>query len=150
MDEAIINGFFSKIGKTFYQSPDFFALEPNAKTFYPIARFGMGVLSSFMVASSLHLDTRRRTDAYVTKDPVAVIIEAPEALFWFKDGKRVHPGTTTTLSLRNVEPWSDITPDDFVALVSSIMPRPRVSTSVNGVELSPKAWNEILLGDDDD
>ncbi|MDD6210355.1 MAG: hypothetical protein PUB21_07110 [Bacteroidales bacterium] len=62
MDEEIITGFFLKVGNSYYRSERFQVEMLNYKTdFMPISRFGIGVLSCFIVGDSMELNTRKVT-----------------------------------------------------------------------------------------
>lgn len=55
MDKYILLNYFTKIGKSFYESKDF-----NRETgFTAISRFGIGILSCFMVADKIEVSTRK-------------------------------------------------------------------------------------------
>ena len=55
MDEYILLNYFTKIGKSFYESKDF-----NSNLgFKAISRFGIGILSCFMVADRLEISTKK-------------------------------------------------------------------------------------------
>ncbi len=60
MDQNIIDSYYSKVGASFYKSSEFYDLksQSNAK-FTPTSRFGIGILSCFMVADTMMVDTRR-------------------------------------------------------------------------------------------
>ena len=55
MDEYVLLNYFTKIGKSFYESRDF-----NSNLgFKAISRFGIGILSCFMVADRLEISTKK-------------------------------------------------------------------------------------------
>ncbi|MDR0866742.1 MAG: hypothetical protein LBO74_17680 [Candidatus Symbiothrix sp.] len=67
MDEDILMNFFLKIGKSYYRSPEFqleqIAWKEKLDTdFMPISRFGIGILSCFMMCDQIELSTRRVTN----------------------------------------------------------------------------------------
>lgn len=57
MTEAIVRGYFLRVGRSYYSSDDFRATYGDV-AFAPIARFGIGALSAFLVAERLHVVTR--------------------------------------------------------------------------------------------
>lgn len=59
MDEHIIRNYFSVAGVSYYRSTEF---ERQGLGFEPISRFGIGILSCFMVADSLQVRTYRDPD----------------------------------------------------------------------------------------
>jgi molecular chaperone HtpG len=54
MSQTVIEDHLLKVGSSRYQDPDFKKLHPD---FFPISRFGIGVLSCFMVADSVEITT---------------------------------------------------------------------------------------------
>ena len=56
MDEHVIRNYFSVAGVSYYRSLEF---ERQHLSFEPVSRFGVGILSCFMVAESLELRTYR-------------------------------------------------------------------------------------------
>ena len=52
MTQGIINNFLLKVGSSRYQDPEFIKNNPN---FSSISRFGIGVLSTFMIADSVEI-----------------------------------------------------------------------------------------------
>jgi hypothetical protein len=56
MDEHIIRNYFSTAGISYYRSPEF---ERQHLGFEPVSRFGVGILSCFMVSDSLEVQTYR-------------------------------------------------------------------------------------------
>jgi hypothetical protein len=126
MDDYIIENYYSKIGSSFYKSKDFYTLkaESNAE-FYPTSRFGIGILSCFMISDVLIVDTKRVYGPHESSNPLNITVEGQESVFWIKEGKRETPGTTTRLILRkNKNPWEDMTEDKFIENVESVIPNP--------------------------
>lgn len=55
MDEYVLLNYFTKIGKSFYESKDF----NGDIDFKAISRFGIGILSCFMVANNIEISTKK-------------------------------------------------------------------------------------------
>lgn len=126
MDDYIIDNYYSKIGSSFYKSKDFYTLkaESNAE-FYPTSRFGIGILSCFMISDVLIVDTKRVYGPHKSSNPLNLTVEGQESIFWIKEGHREVPGTTTRLILRkNKNPWEDMTEGKFIQNVESVIPNP--------------------------
>lgn len=132
MDQYIIDSYYSKIGSSFYMSSDFYELKAQTNSkFTPTSRFGIGILSCFMVADTLVVDTRKVYEAHRSSDPINITIEGQDSIFWIRPGARSTPGTTTKLFLRkNQHPWQRMTEDQFVASAESIVPNPPFKISV--------------------
>ncbi len=58
MDENILLNYFTKIGKSFYESKDF----DSSIGFTAISRFGIGILSCFMVANRVEVSTKKENE----------------------------------------------------------------------------------------
>lgn len=67
MDEDIILRFFLKIGQSYYSSSQFeleqLDWKEEDKDFMPISRFGIGILSCFIMGDRIELSTKRVTDS---------------------------------------------------------------------------------------
>lgn len=126
MDQYVIDNYYSKIGSSFYKSPDFYELKSQSKAdFTPTSRFGIGILSCFMVADTLVVDTRRLYGAHDSSKAINITIEGQESIFWIKHGQREVPGTSTKLFLRkNVNPWDSLSEDEFIKSVENVVPNP--------------------------
>lgn len=64
MDRNIIENYMIKIGKSYYNSPDFKAdifeyKQRTGKDFTPISRFGIGILSCFIVGDRVEISTKK-------------------------------------------------------------------------------------------
>ncbi len=60
MDESIIANYFLKVGKSYYESDEFEIEKLNWKSdFKPISRFGIGILSCFIVGDRIEVNTRK-------------------------------------------------------------------------------------------
>lgn len=126
MDQYIIDNYYSKVGSSFYKSTDFYNLksETNAD-FTPTSRFGIGILSCFMVADTLIVDTKRVYAPHKSSDALNLTVEGQDSIFWIREGNREIPGTTTKLILRKSEnPWGNMSEDNFIQSVENVIPNP--------------------------
>jgi hypothetical protein len=126
MDQYIIDNYYSKVGSSFYKSTDFYNLKSESNAdFTPISRFGIGILSCFMVTDTLIVDTKRVLAPHKSSDSLKITVEGQESIFWIKEGKRTTPGTTTKLILRKAEnPWDKLSEQDFIRSVENVIPNP--------------------------
>ena len=132
MDNDIIDNYYSKIGSSFYKSADFYDLKSQTKAeFNPTSRFGIGILSCFMVADTLIVDTRRLYQPHVSSDPINLTIEGQDSIFWIRPGERVSPGTSTKLVMRKSNnPWERMTEEQFFTSVETVVPNPPFKISI--------------------
>lgn len=126
MDQAIIDSYYSKVGSSFYKSAEFFDLKSQSNAqFSPTSRFGIGILSCFMVADTLEVDTRRVYGPHKSSEPINLTIEGQESIFWIKPGQREIPGTSTKLFLRkNKNPWDRMDESKVINSVEHVIPNP--------------------------
>jgi len=126
MDQYIIDNYYSKIGTSFYKSTDFYNLLSDTNTeFTPTSRFGIGILSSFMVADTLIVDTKRVYPDHKSSEAINLTVEGQDSIFWIKEGSKALPGTITKLVLRDTKnPWKDMTNDRFIKSVKNSIPNP--------------------------
>ncbi len=91
MDDYVIENYFMKIGKSYYQSRDF---KKEGVLFSPISVFGIGILSCFIMADRIEVETLKEG-----KEPRKLEIENYSNYFVTRRGNRTEPGTTITLFL---------------------------------------------------
>jgi hypothetical protein len=133
MDQYIIDNYYSKIGSSFHTSTDFYNLksETNAE-FAPTSRFGIGILSCFMIADTLIVDTKRVYEQHKSSDALNITVEGQESIFWIKEGNRETPGTTTKLILRNARnPWEKMSEKEFIESVENVMLNPPFKINIH-------------------
>ncbi|GGQ00750.1 wHTH domain-containing protein [Streptomyces roseolilacinus] len=115
MGEAELRGVFSQAGARFAEQPDFreeqadwARLDPPVR-FHPNSRFGIGVLSYFMLADELRVTTCRMGPDGMPGPVLEASVFGPGHLFRIvRTRKRGdQPGTTVRLYLRDVDDrWS--------------------------------------------
>lgn len=149
MDQDIIDNYYSKVGSSFYKSTEFYNLksETNAD-FTPTSRFGIGILSCFMVADTLIVDTKRVYAKHRSSDALNMTVEGQESVFWIKEGKRELPGTTTKLILRKAKhPWNKMSEDAFIKSVENVIPNPpfkiNIKTSTKTKERNENSFKDF-------
>lgn len=126
MDEYIIDNYYSKVGTSFYKSIDFYNLKSQSNAdFTPTSRFGIGILSCFMVADTLIVDTKRILGPQDSSKALNITVEGQESIFWIRPGNRNFAGTTTKLILRKAKnPWNKMDENEFIKSVETVIPNP--------------------------
>ena len=92
MNEYIIKNYFAKIGECFYQSEEFKA---KRYKFTPISRFGIGILSCFIVADKIEIETKMENE-----EPLHIEVSNFFDYFFITKGKRKETGTKVILHLK--------------------------------------------------
>lgn len=149
MDQYIIDNYYSKVGSSFYKSKDFYNLKSESSAdFSPTSRFGIGILSCFMVADTLWVDTKRVYAPHKSSDPLNITVEGQESIFLIKEGKREMPGTTTKLFLRDKNPWERLSEEEFVKSVETVIPNPpfkiNIETSSHKKTRDENSFKEVI------
>lgn len=132
MDQYIIDNYYSRVGLSFYKSTDFYNLKSESNAdFTPMSRFGIGILSCFMVADILIVDTKRKKGPEIFGEAINISVEGQESIFWIKPGQREVSGTTTKLILRKGKhPWNRMSADEFISSVERVIPNPPFKVNI--------------------
>ena len=89
------NSFFSRKGQSFYVSKDLSCLT-QGKAFDPISKFGIGVLSAFLIADKMVIETKKQ-GCSPCKFTIANLVEG----WTYEEGSRNETGTKITLTLND-------------------------------------------------
>lgn len=150
MNQHVIDNYYTNIGQSYYTSAEFHELVSSSdRQFKPISRFGIGILSCFMVCDNMEVETKRICGPYQTDEAINISIEGYDSLFVIKAGTRCEPGTKTVLELRAVHPWQRMTKSEFVACVKKLIPLPpfdiEIQTDDTKEICSPNLFEELDL-----
>ena len=131
MNQHIIDNYYTNVGCSYYSSREFSELMVSFKSsFTPISRFGIGILSCFMVCDSMEVTTRRIKERFESDEALHISIEGYESLFVISDSDKKEPGTDTILTLRPVHPWDKMGEDEFIRCIKTIVPNPAVQIDI--------------------
>jgi len=89
MDEDIIRQYFARVGLSYYRSEQF------EGKFNPVSEFGIGILSCFMLADGIEVDSKKQS-----ADPIHLRIRSLTDSFIPRIGDRTDNGTTVLLHLK--------------------------------------------------
>lgn len=132
MDDHVLTEYFFNVGKSYYQSAEFRRLlkSKNVDSLVPVGRFGIGVLSAFMIGTVMIVetcrpsspvgDTRFRTLTIDSKGGLAVVTE-------METGRR---GTLIRLRLKK-EHASDYAFAKLIDYVKRTIVRPAIPVEGN-------------------
>lgn len=144
MDDNVLSNYFFNIGKSYYQSSDFLAYKKKCsiKEFQPISRFGIGILSVFMIADALKVTTQ---NGYSEKDKKCrtIFIDDSESLAFVSESTRSEQGTSIELRLKKDQD-TEAQLDKLYAYVKDVFIHPSVPIKL--VDISNK---ETILSSDD-
>lgn len=139
MDQEIIDNYYTKVGTSFYTSENFQLLKAEERVdFEPTSRFGIGILSVFMVADEFTVETKHLTGPSSSGEPLSVNVKGHNSVFLIREGQRNRPGTKTKLLLRSGNPWEKMVSKDFFDSVNSLIPNPpfEITIECDGLEES--------------
>lgn len=97
MDDYIIRTHLLKVGSSYYRSPRFEAdmlgaQQAGAGTFTPISRFGIGLLSCFIVCDRIEISTLRQNVAGERTPPIRLSLNGLDGFFVMRTPPLVAPG----------------------------------------------------------
>ncbi|MES2454007.1 MAG: metal-dependent phosphohydrolase [Bacteroidota bacterium] len=131
MNKEIIDKFYSKVGSSFYKSRDFYELKAKSELdFIPVSEFGIGILSCFMIADSIEVETKRLKEQFDYDKPLKIIIEGHDSIFTILKSNKKAPGTSTKLLLREKNPWKKMTEEEFISSVKKVFPNPPFKVTI--------------------
>lgn len=124
MDDKVFNEFFLQVGTSYYKQPRFFDTNLDV-----VSEFGIGVLSAFMVADSMVIESRMEPENPLTP-PLPIYYEIPTAHSYCvkRHSDRTQVGTKITLNLKKGHPFSE---DSIVQVVEEIIPHPSFPIYIN-------------------
>lgn len=155
MNQHIVDNYYTNLGRSYYVSTEFLDLvAETGKSFKPISRFGIGILSCFMVCDCMEVETKRLIAPYQSDEALELSVDGYDSLFVIKPGTRKTPGTKTILKLRESHPWSNMKKGDFVKCISNLIPLPPFNIDIMADDdmgkCSPEAFEELELYLDED
>jgi len=102
MDEYVVSEYFLRLGDSYYDSPEFYRLlrNSNSNSFTPIARFGIGIASVFMIGDVLELTTRRFQSPRGDDRPRLVRIERMGGLAFIAESSGGQIGTVIRVRIK--------------------------------------------------
>lgn len=124
MNKEIIARFLTDVGRSYYRSPEFdqerASFAAAGADFDPIARFGIGFLSCFMLGDQITIRTRRDLGRSGEDAPIVAEVNGLGGILTIREGPEGQPvGTTVEVVLRDPPPFH--TPDmDEVKLVETV------------------------------
>lgn len=103
MDEYVLSEYFLKLGNSYYSSPEFeraFWEVSKGGGFTPISRFGIGIISVFMIGDVLEVRTRAARSPRLDNRQRTVRVEKMGSLAFVTETDSDLVGTTISVRLR--------------------------------------------------
>lgn len=129
MDENIFKKYFINVGKSYYSSSE---CKYGKDKLDVTSEFGIGILSVFMIAESIVVESRKRPDNPL-QPPQPILVEIPKAHEYFIQRKstRRKIGTEIKLKLKNNSP---ISRKNLIKLIKELVPFPKYPIKVDTKE----------------
>ncbi|WP_164779469.1 HD domain-containing protein [Paenibacillus kobensis] len=117
MDDRVFSEYFLQVGKSYYNHPKFYGTELDLTS-----EFGIGVLSVFMVADSMIVESRMEPENPLFP-PKPILYEIPTAHHYCikRNSNRIEIGTQISLKLKKDNPFQS---QHILKLVQEIIPNP--------------------------
>ncbi|TSJ43932.1 hypothetical protein FO440_07050 [Mucilaginibacter corticis] len=125
MDLLTFKDYFLQIGKSYYSSPAFYSKHNEIDV---TSEFGIGVLSVFMIATSLIVESRKEPE-----DPInpskPILFEIPTAHSYTiqRNSNKITVGTKITLKLKSQKPFKTSSINN---ILSQLIPHPKFPITV--------------------
>lgn len=105
MDEHVLTKFFFNIGRSYYSSADFerAARTHQVSSFLPISRFGIGVLSTFMIGDTLEVRTRSSHSMHQDSARRTIRVERMGSLAYVTEDSHEQSGTRVQVRLKQLD-----------------------------------------------
>lgn len=102
MDEYVLSNFFFKVGNSYYSSPDFkrLSVKNQIENFTPISRFGIGLLSIFMIGEAIKVTTRNGLSPRKDYIERTLYIDGTDSLSVVTESTNDYHGTSIDVLLR--------------------------------------------------
>lgn len=125
MDEAIVEKFLAKAGRSYYRSPEFenerISFRSAQVDFDPVAQFGIGFLSCFMIGDSIEISTRKDHGPYRgIGNPLNIELNGIGGMITIRQGSPTQPVGTTIRILGRQKPAFFERWDDRVILIPTV------------------------------
>ena len=137
MDDKVLSDYFFKIGNSYYRSDEFKSIqkEKKIKDFFPTSRFGIGLLSVFMIGNVVKVTTSNKYSSRNDTLQRTLIVENTESLAVVQEGPATENGTKIEVQLHR-----DKDNDNFIngllGTVKEYIIRPLVPVMITALDKS--------------
>ncbi|MCW3168622.1 ATP-binding protein [Chryseobacterium sp. 09-1422] len=120
MNIDIFKNYFLQIGKSYYSSQNFYSQFNDLDV---TSEFGIGILSAFMIANSIIIDSRREPDDPLSPHmPIHFEIPAAQSYLIQRKGDKRDVGTRILLNLKENNPFKNAL--QLIDIIKAIIPNP--------------------------
>ncbi len=94
MNQHIIQNYLMYVGRSYYTSNEF---KSKNLAIYPISKFGLGIMSYFMITNKVRIETQYMGDAHTKHEPLSVEIDSQGKYVVVRKLKEYREGTKVSL-----------------------------------------------------
>lgn len=161
MDQHIIEKYFLGVGRSYYSSDELRAeilrKQKPQRNFVPISRFGVGVLSTFIVGDRIEVSTRRRLPDGRLAAPIRLSLHSLDDFFVFREppmpieefpartddeqGYRKISGTSVAVRINPAK--SDVALGELLQYARSSLFYPPGRIYINDVEYGEQKFSDL-------
>lgn len=103
MDLHIVQNYLINVGSSYYKSKEFEKLKNDyfkkGVNFDPVSKFGIGILSCFMIADKVEIRTCRKNQDGSKQTPLLIQMEGDNKFFVIRETEKIEFGTEVVLFL---------------------------------------------------
>jgi len=144
MDDYILSNYFFKVGNSYYRSNDFFQETRLNKTqnFSPTSRFGIGILSVFMISDYLEVTTKRYLSPRGDDIGRSLFVHGKNGMAYVKENIYANYGTLIRVKLKD-----EFCVDEIAYFVDTYIKRNIIRTAIP-LDLKLNQNNTIKIRND--
>ena len=151
MDEHVLSEYFLKLGNSYYRSPEFGRVAKNPpegqRPFIPISRFGIGIVSVFLIGDLLEVTTRSTHSPRKDYEGRTARIEKFGGLVFLTDASSAVHGTVVRIRLSpKYNALYELFGPEVSTYLKNRIVRPHIPVQVSLAESSYKLSVEDLIG----
>ena len=137
MDDKVLSNYFFKIGNSYYRSEEFKTIqkEKKIKDFFPTSRFGIGILSVFMIGNVVKVTTSNKYSSRNDTLQRTLIIENTESLAVVQERPATENGTKIEVQLHTDKDNENFI-NGLLGTVKEYIIRPSVPVMITALDKS--------------
>jgi len=137
MDDKVLSDYFFKIGNSYYRSDEFKSIqkERKIKDFFPTSRFGIGILSVFMIGNVVKVTTSNKYSSRNDTLQRTLIIENTESLAVVQEKPATENGTKIEVQLHRDKDNENFI-NGLLGTVKEYIIRPSVPVMITALDKS--------------
>ncbi len=135
MDEYVLSNFFFKVGNSYYSSQEFknYITKNQITDFTPISRFGVGLLSVFMLGEAIKVSTRNGYSNRADFKERTLVIDGVDSLAVVTEQESTNQGTIIEVLLRQGKD-DEILITNMFRYIKEVIIRPSITLEITEMD----------------